>query len=38
MLVDPAINMTTGPDPRTMYAYESADPAEALAFDVNGTP
>jgi len=27
MLVDPAINMmTTGPDPKTMYAYESADP------------
>src|SRR5262245_35834407 len=31
MLVDPAINlMTTGPDPRRMYAYESADPVEAL--------
>src|SRR5260370_11454203 len=28
MLVDPAINlMTTGPDPRTIYAYDSADPA-----------
>jgi hypothetical protein len=37
MLVDPAINiMTTGPDPKTMYAYESADPVEALSFDVNG--
>jgi hypothetical protein len=37
MLVDPAINMmTTGPDSRTMYAYESADPVEALSFDVNG--
>lgn len=39
MLVDPAINMmTTGPDPKTMYAYESADPVEALSFDVNGIP
>lgn len=41
MLVDPAINMmTTGPDPETMYAYESADPveAEALSFEVNGIP
>jgi len=37
MLVDPAINMmTTGPDPKTIYAYESADPVEALSFDVNG--
>src|SRR4051812_26864945 len=37
MLVDPATNlMTTGPDPKTMYAYESADPVEALAFDVLG--
>jgi hypothetical protein len=37
MLVDPAINlMSTGPDPKTMYAYESADPVEALTFDVNG--
>jgi hypothetical protein len=27
MLVDPAINMmTTGPDSKTIYAYESADP------------
>ena len=39
MLVDPAINMmTTGPDPRTIYAYESADPVEALTFKVNGIP
>ena len=39
MLVDPAINMmTTGPDPKTMYAYESADPVEALAFKVKGIP
>ena len=29
MLVDPAINMmTTGPDPKLVYAYESADPVE----------
>jgi hypothetical protein len=39
MLVDPAINlMTTGPDPKTMYAYESADPVEELSFKVNGIP
>ena len=39
MLVDPAINlMTTGPDPKLMYAYESADPVEALDFKVNGIP
>jgi hypothetical protein len=39
MLVDPAINMlTTGPDPKAAYAYESADPVEAdsLAFKVGG--
>jgi hypothetical protein len=37
MLVDPAINMwTTGPDPKTMYAYESADPVEELDFPVKG--
>jgi len=37
MLVDPGINlMTTGPDPKTVYAYESADPVEALSFPVNG--
>jgi hypothetical protein len=37
MLVDPAINMmTSGPDPKTMYAYESADPVEELDFPVNG--
>src|SRR5215467_12897387 len=36
MLVDPAINlMTTGPDQNTFYAYESADPVEALSFSVN---
>jgi hypothetical protein len=39
MLVDPAINlMTTGPDQATIYAYESADPVEALAFPVDGLP
>lgn len=39
MLVDPAINlMTTGPDPKTIYAYESADPVEALSFTVKGIP
>jgi hypothetical protein len=37
MLVDPAINlMTTGPDPKLIYAYESADPVEELSFKVNG--
>lgn len=37
MLVDPAINLlTTGPDPKTVYAYESADPVEALSFKVQG--
>ena len=37
MLVDPATNlMTTGPDAKTIYAYESADPVEALSFNVNG--
>ena len=39
MLVDPAINlMSTGPDPKTIYAYESADPVEALSFPVLGIP
>jgi hypothetical protein len=37
MLVDPAINMMTmGPNPKLVYAYESADPVEALSFNVNG--
>ena len=37
MLVDPAINMmTTGPEPKVFYAYESADPVEELHFGVNG--
>lgn len=39
MLVDPATNlMTTGPDAAIIYAYESADPVEALSFDVKGIP
>ena len=39
MLVDPAINLlTTGPDPKIVYAYESADPVEALSFPVQGIP
>ena len=39
MLVDPAINMmTTGPDARTMYAYETADPVEAHSYTVDGIP
>jgi len=39
MLVDPAINlMATGPDPKAVYAYESADPVEALSFAVAGIP
>jgi hypothetical protein len=37
MLVDPAINlMTTGPDPKVIYAYESADPVEELSFPIDG--
>jgi hypothetical protein len=37
MLVDPATNlMTTGPSPKLMYAYESADPVEELTFNVDG--
>ncbi len=39
MLVDPAINlMTTGPDPKIIYAYEAADPVEGLSFPVRGIP
>lgn len=39
MLVDPAINlMSTGSEAGTMYAYESADPVEALTFNVKGIP
>lgn len=39
MLVDPAINLlTTGPQAKTVYAYESADPVEALSFKVNSIP
>jgi hypothetical protein len=37
MLVDPAINLwASGPEQQTMYAYESADPVEALSFEING--
>src|SRR5262245_1120010 len=39
MLVDPAVNlMSTGPDAKATYAYESADPVEAKTFRVNGVP
>ena len=39
MLVDPAINLLAlGPDVRAAYAYESADPVEALSFAVHGIP
>jgi hypothetical protein len=39
MLVDPAINLlSTGPDAKTLYAYESADPVEELNFEVDGIP
>ena len=39
MLVDPAINlMSTGPDPKATYAYETADPVEAESFKVEGVP
>src|SRR5262245_54783380 len=35
MLVHPAINlMSTGPDPKVVYAYESVDPVEARSFKV----
>jgi len=37
MLVDPAINLlSTGPDPKIIYAYESADPVEELSYPING--
>ena len=37
MLVDPAINMySTGPDAKTLYAYESADPVEETWFKLGG--
>ena len=39
MKADPAINlMTTGPNPRRMYAYEAADPVEGKTFPVRGIP
>lgn len=37
MLVDPAVNMmTTGPNKKIGYSYESADPVEETTFPVNG--
>jgi hypothetical protein len=37
MLVDPAINLyATGPDPKALYAYESADPVEETWFPLGG--
>jgi hypothetical protein len=39
MLVDPGINLlSTGPDAKAAYAYESADPVEEVSFDVRGLP
>src|SRR5437899_2859660 len=39
MLVDPAINLySSGPDQKAVYAYESADPVEALSYKVKGIP
>lgn len=39
MLVDPAINLSsTGPDSKTLYAYESADPVEELSFNLDSIP
>ena len=39
MLVDPGLNlMTTGPDPKAAYAYESADPVEEYAFALDRMP
>lgn len=39
MLIDPAINMmTTVPDPRLIYAFESPDLVEALSFPVDYIP
>ena len=39
MLVDPSTNlMTTGPDSKAIYSYESADPVEEVMFNVNGIP
>jgi hypothetical protein len=37
MLVDPAVNLSSsGPDPKTLYAYESADPVEEVSFNLDG--
>lgn len=37
MLIDPAINLCcSGPDPKAMYAYETADPVEETSFTIDG--
>ncbi len=37
MLVDPAINLySIGPNPKVLYAYESADPVEEESFSIDG--
>src|SRR5215467_11432918 len=37
MVVDPAINLVAkGPDPKKVYAFESADPVEELSYPVKG--
>src|SRR5438876_3150459 len=37
MLVDPAINLSSsGPDAKTLYAYEAADPVEEVSFTLDG--
>ena len=39
MLVDPGLNLlSTGPDAGTVYAYEVADPVQAVKFAVHGLP
>jgi len=39
IFVDPAVNLIpTGPKPKLVYAYESADPVEELSFKINGIP
>jgi hypothetical protein len=39
MLVDPAVNLySSGANPKTMYAYEMADPVEEETFQVDGLP
>jgi hypothetical protein len=39
MLVDPAVNLlSTGPNSKLVYAYESADPVEEVSFRLRGVP